>query len=162
MKLPPNLGEVLARVQGERRNTLQHSISVLPRTWLTSWQGSIRKTAATSSTSVFSKRWAGVNLLPFSFPLPWRLFSANFVHTARTFQSLLVMRMALERAAYARISSHPFIISHSPVAFTSCAIGAWSEYSQLGSWLSHCAMNRDLGKAIRRQITVSPLPVGMV
>lgn len=67
MKLPPNLGEVLARVQGERRNTLQHSISVLPRTWLTSWQGSIRKTAATSSTSVFSKRWAGVNLLPFRF-----------------------------------------------------------------------------------------------
>lgn len=78
MKLPPNLGEVLARVQGERRNTLQHSISVLPRTWLTSWQGSIGKTAAASSTSVFSKRWAGVNLLPFSFPLHWRLFSANF------------------------------------------------------------------------------------
>lgn len=32
---------MLARVQGERRNTLQHSISVLPRTWLTSWQGLI-------------------------------------------------------------------------------------------------------------------------
>lgn len=69
MKLPPNLGEVLARVQGERRNTLQHSISVLPRTWLTSWQGSIRKTAATSSINVLLKRWAGVNILPFSFPL---------------------------------------------------------------------------------------------
>lgn len=78
MKLPPSLGEVLARVQGERRNTLQHSISVLPRTWLTSWKGSKRKTAATSSTSVFSKRWAGVNLLPFSFPLPLAVILCEF------------------------------------------------------------------------------------
>lgn len=78
MKLPPNLGEVLARVQGERRNTLQHSISVLPRTWLTSWQGSIRKTAAASSTSVFSKRWAGVKLLPFFVSAPLEVILFEF------------------------------------------------------------------------------------
>lgn len=78
MKLPPSLGEVLARVQGERRNTLRHSISVLPRTWLASWKGSKRKTAATSSTSVFSKRWAGVNLLPFFVSAPLEVILCEF------------------------------------------------------------------------------------
>lgn len=78
MKQPPSLGEVLARVQGERRNTLQHSISVLPRTWLASWKGSIRKTAATSSTSVFSRRWAGVNLLPFFVSAPLEVILGEF------------------------------------------------------------------------------------
>lgn len=78
MKLPPCLGEVLARVQGERRNTLQHSISVLPRTWLESWKGSKRKTAATSSTSVFSRRWAGVKLLPFFVSAPLAVIFCEF------------------------------------------------------------------------------------
>lgn len=78
MKQPPGLGEVLARVQDERRNTLQHSISVLQRTWLASWKGSKRKTAATSSTSVFSKRWAGVNLLPFFVSAPLAVILCEF------------------------------------------------------------------------------------
>lgn len=97
MKLPPNLGEVLARVQGERRNTLQHSISVLPRTWLTSWQGSIRKTAATSSINVLLKRWAGVNLLPFSFPLPWSYF-VRILRVCRSFCKLVSLSTLKRRA----------------------------------------------------------------
>nr|DAN10740.1 MAG TPA: hypothetical protein [Bacteriophage sp.] len=36
----------------------------------------------------------GLNSCLFSFPLPWRLFCANFAHTARTFQPRLVMRIA--------------------------------------------------------------------
>jgi len=122
MKLPPNLGEVLARVQGERRNTLQHSISVLPRTWLTSWQGSIRKTAAASSTSVFSKRWAGVNLLPFSFPLPWRLFSANFACVPLFPQTGIVYQPRREKPTHRNYSpsflNSSILTAFSPVSFS--------------------------------------------
>lgn len=46
-------GVVLAKGQVERRNTLQRSISVPPKKWLTSWLGSTRKTAVISSMSVF-------------------------------------------------------------------------------------------------------------